>query len=103
MFTLLYLKLFWKGYTFVGPNKEIRITRTFEEYGEKVYDIIWCFRDKRTNYVTRLKPEVIVERCNKRSIRHVIDHVEKNEFPKALKRFQEKLEEQKMKELNMKR
>ena len=91
MFTNLYLNLFWKGRKYIGPDKEIRITRTYEKYGDKVYDIVWCLRDKRKNCKNRLKPETITERCNARSIREVIRQVEKNDLPKAIKQFQEKM------------
>lgn len=91
MLTDLRLKI-WKSHKTLGPNKELRLTRTYEYFGKGVLDITWCMRDNR-NVPSDKKhsSQVITERCSSHDAMAVIRHVEKNELPRAIKSFLSRL------------
>lgn len=90
--TSLYLAL-WKSHKFVGPNKEIRLTRTYEECGKGVLDVIWCLRDyRKIEKGKKIGSHVITERTSPRNARQLIRQIEREELPKAIEKFLKKME-----------
>lgn len=89
--TNLYLR-FWKGYSFLGKNKEIRLTRTYEECGKGVLDVIWCLRDyRKIEKGKKISSHVITERTSPRNARQLIRQIERDELPKAIEKFLKKM------------
>lgn len=93
MNTLTNIRLFfWKGHKLIGPNKEIRITRTYEYCGKGVMDVIWCLRDYRNLPKTvRHSPRVITERTSPTYVLHLIKRIESKDLPEAIEAFLKKL------------
>lgn len=87
----IYLRL-WKSHKFVGTDKNIRLTRTYEPYGKGVLDIIWCLRDYRNlPKRERVRSLVITKRCNLRAVKDTIRDVEEGELLHALAHFEGKM------------
>lgn len=93
--TNLYL-YFWRSHRCVGDKKEIRLTRTYETFGKDVLDVIWCLRDNRKiSRDKKLSSYVITERVNLRNVKALIRNIERNELPKAIESFKQKMAESK--------
>lgn len=92
LFTKLYLYC-WRSYKYVGPNKEVRIRRTYQRCGYGILDIIWYITDNRKDRPRdkRIESVTINKRCRDANAISLIKRVEKVELIKELEEFQHKV------------
>ena len=84
---------FWRSHKRVGPKREIRLTRTYEYFGNGVYDLIWCLRDRRpgTSRKQHHRPTVLMERTMGKDAKATIKRIETQELPTAIQEFLERI------------
>ena len=78
----------WKGKKTAGPNKEVRISRSYDFIGKGVLDINWCLRDNRSiPQAERCSTSVISERANIGDAKGLIRRIESQTLPKAIEEY----------------
>jgi len=78
----LYLRL-WAGTKKVGPRRRVLLSKSYETYGDMVYDLTWKVRYIHSKNLAS-HAVYITERASKWNLRRTIRRVEKHKLPKVI-------------------
>ena len=81
-FNSLYLK-WWSGDKKVGPQRNVRLSKSCEIFGDTVYDLRWTLKYIHANGKTS-HSVTITERASRWNLKKVIRLVERRKLPAAI-------------------